>query len=382
MKILFWLLTALLTSIPLLMYLAYSIRRLDTRRQLLLENLFTLFLDDDYMRIRHGRSYHAWKEIRSSEERKKKFELDYFNKDFKAQNGHLDFFPPVALTTVLSGAGWYFVLSHVYPAAGSPELNQLVPETLAWGFVGAFFASVLVIIEEFRTYSLTPGVYYSLMYRLLFSSTAAFLVGQAFKDSFSPMLAFGVGLFPIEQTWNFISDKTAQGLGAAKPEGEKGAGLAAIQGLEDSRDRQKLVSLGITTVQALATADPLLLFFRTTLPIRTVVDLIDKAILYLYIGDKVKELRTHGINGMIELVGLVKLIDKTTAFASGLAPGGGNEFSKLFEEVNAVQLIKDVAKGLGQSEDELKAFMYNMYYDPVLIFIYEVWGRYGQPSPT
>jgi hypothetical protein len=40
-----------------------------------------------------------------------------------------------------------------------------------------------------------------------------------------------------------------------------------------------------------------------------------------------------------------------------------------------------VAKSLGQSEDELKAFMYNMYYDPVLIFIYEVWGRYGQPSP-
>ena len=64
---------------------------------------------------------------------KKKFELDYFNKDFKAQNGHQEFFPPVALTTVLSGAGWYFVLSRVYPAAGSPELKQLVPETLAWG---------------------------------------------------------------------------------------------------------------------------------------------------------------------------------------------------------------------------------------------------------
>jgi hypothetical protein len=122
------------------------------------------------------------------------------------------------------------VLSHVYPAAGSPELSRLVPETLAWGFVGAFFASVLAIIEEFHTYNLTPGVYYSLMFRLLFSSTAAFLVGQAVKDSFSPVLAFGVGLFPIEQTWNFISDKTAQGLGAAKPEGEKGAGLAAITG--------------------------------------------------------------------------------------------------------------------------------------------------------
>jgi len=48
--------------------------------------------------------------------------------------------------------------------------------------------------------------------------------------------------------------------------------------------------------------------------------------------------------------------------------------------VNAVQLIKEVAKILGQSEDELKAFIYNMYYDPVVLFNYEVWGRYGRPE--
>ena len=49
----------------------------------------------------------------------------------------------------------------------------MVPETLGRGFVGAFFASVLAIIEEFHTYSLTPGVYYSLMYRLLFQFALA-----------------------------------------------------------------------------------------------------------------------------------------------------------------------------------------------------------------
>jgi hypothetical protein len=49
----------------------------------------------------------------------------------------------------------------------------VVPETLGRGFVGAFFASVLAIIEEFHTYSLTPGVYYSLMYRLLFQFALA-----------------------------------------------------------------------------------------------------------------------------------------------------------------------------------------------------------------
>jgi hypothetical protein len=259
------------------------------------------------------------------------------------------------------------------------ELTQF-PETLAWGFVGAFFASLLAIIEGFREYSLSAGMYYSLSYRLLFSSTAAFLAGQTLKDSFSPLVAFGVGLLPIEKTWAFISQKTAQAVGTAKAEEEKGANLAAIQGLEDTKSRQSLVVIGITTVQALATADLLVLVSRTTFPIRTVLDLIDKAILYLYIGDKVKELRAHGINGMIELVALANLSEKRSAYAGGLSPAGaGKGFSKFFEQVNAAQLIQDVAKVLGQSEDELKAFIYNMYYDPVLIFIYEVWGRYGLP---
>jgi hypothetical protein len=160
-----------------------------------------------------------------------------------------------------------------------PAWQPLLPLTFVWGFVGAFFASLLSIIDDFRKYSLVPGSFYSLVYRLLFSSTAAFLAGQLFKDSFSPLVAFGIGLFPVEKTWEFITEKTSQALGATKVEGELGADLAAIQGLEDSRNRKKLIDIGITSVQALATADPLLLFFQTTFPMRTVVDMTDKAIL-------------------------------------------------------------------------------------------------------
>jgi hypothetical protein len=46
-------------------------------------------------------------------------------------------------------------------------------------------------------------------------------------------VAFGIGLFPLEKTWDFISQKSAQAVGAAKPERELGGELAAIQGLED-----------------------------------------------------------------------------------------------------------------------------------------------------
>ena len=375
MKVILWLLAALLASIPLIMYLVYSMRRLDTRRQLLLQTLLTLGLDDAYMRIRHGQSYNDWSRL-PADARIIKMESQYFNNDFKAETSHKDYLWPVALMTALSGLGWYFALSHFYPDAGTAQFADLIPASFVWGFVGAFFASLLSIIDEFRKYSLVPGSYYSLIYRLLFSSTAAFLVGRLIsRDAFPFLAAFGIGLFPVEKTWDFITEKTAQLVGAAKPEGELGADLAAVQGLEDSRNRRKLVDIGITSVQSLATADPLFVFFQTTFPIRTVVDMIDKAILYLYIGDKVKELRSHGINGVIELVALAKLIEKSPAYAGGHGPMAAVGFSKFFEQVDAGRLIKDVATVLGQSEDELKAFIYNMYYDPVLMFIYDVWGR-------
>jgi hypothetical protein len=375
MKVFLWLLTALLASIPLVMYLVYSMRRLDTRRQLLLQTLLTLGLDDAYMRLRHGQSYSDWSRL-PAEARIIKMESQYFNNDFKSETSHKDYLWPVSLITVLSGLGWYFALSHFYPDAGTAQFANLIPASFVWGFVGAFLASLLSIIDEFRKYSLVPSTYYSLIYRLLFSSTAAFLVGRLIsRDAFPLLAAFGIGLFPVEKTWDFITEKTAQLVGAAKPEGELGAELGAVQGLEDSRNRRKLVDIGITSVQSLATADPLFVFFQTTFPIRSVVDMIDKAILYLYIGDKVKDLRSHGINGVIELVALAKLIEKSPAYAGGQGPIATVGFSKFFEQVDAVKLIKDVATVLGQSEDELKAFIYNMYYDPVLMFIYDVWGR-------
>ena len=376
MKVVLWLLAALLTAIPLVMYFVYSMRRLDTRRQLLLQTLLTLGLDEEYMKIRHGESYQKWRGLKD-DERISVMETEYFNKDFKAETSHKDYAWPVALMTALGGLGWYFALTH-QPASGLASWD-FIRLPFVWGFVGAYFASLLSIIEEFRKYSLSPAVYYSLSYRLLFSSTAAYLVGLLIsKDSFPSLAAFGIGLFPLQKTWDFITEKTASIVGATKPEGELGGELSVIQGLEDGRNRSKLVEIGITSIQALATADPLFVFFQTTFPIRTVVDMIDKAILYLYIGDKVKELRVHGINGVIELVALARLIEKTPAFQPAGAAGGVSPF---FEQVNGNQLIIDVSKVLGQSEDELKAFIYNMYYDPVVKFIYDVWGRYLDVKP-
>jgi len=181
-----------------------------------------------------------------------------------------------------------------------------------------------------------------------------------------------LGLFPLQQAWNFITEKTTKAVGATPSSGQPGKELAEIQGLADEHNRQKLLDIGIHTIQGLSTADPLLIFFQTTMSLRTVVDLIDKAYLYMYIGDKVVDLRKHGINGVIEMMALGNLADNKASL-SALKLGWADK--SLLRSIDQDQLIKDIAKDIGQSKDELRAFIYALQRDPLVTFINDIWGR-------
>jgi hypothetical protein len=369
MSYLLWFVMFLLAIIPAVTCFVYYHQRLGTRRDLLKETLISLQLEDAYMCMRHG-------EIPESE-RKEKFDKSFEN-DFRAGLSPNDYFWPVTLVTVIGLVGWFLTFSRVYPSfTGFFDASSFLPDYFAYGFAGAFFAGVLTVFDEFRMFNLDPNVYYSATYRMLFSSTAAYLAAQVFKDTFSPLVAFGIGLFPIQTTWKFITDKTAQAMGTASKEGELGAALANIQGLEDQRSRKKLLDVDISTVQALATADPLWLFLQTTFPLRTIIDMIDKAILYLYLGDTVTKLRTHGINGVIELIALVPLANRQVAYGKIDSKSNADTF---FDGCDPNKLVENLRGVLGLESDELKAFIYNLYYDPLVRLLYDTWGRYLNPQ--
>ncbi len=369
MKYLLWFLALVLAATPAGVYLVYYYRRLQTRLDLLKQTLLSLGLEDAYVRTRHGETYEEW---RKSEKKLEGF-TDYFDSDFRVGFSHKDYLWPVTLFTVFTGIGWFLTFSVAYePFTNVNGAHSFLPAAFAYGFVGAWCASLLTIFGEFRKFNLDPAIYYSVTFRILFSSTAAYIAGQMMKEDFSAPTAFGVGLFPVENTWRFITEKAAEKVGAAKPGPDVGAELANIQGLEDQPNRQKLLDIGISTVQGLATYDPLLLFFQTTFPLRTVVDIIDKAILYLYIGETVKELRQRGINGVIELVALARLAEQKPAYAGSAATA----FSPFYSKIQIDTLIADVAAVMKQTPDQLKAFIYNLDYDPMVCFIYDIWGRY------
>jgi hypothetical protein len=327
-------------------------------------------LEEAYMERRHVQKFEEWKHL-PDKSRMHAFENNYFNEDFHADTAVRDYALPVLLFTILSFLGWLFVLHRLASGMSLIQVPQSVfPDAWAFGFVGAYLACLLTFFDGFRQYDLDPSVYNFASCRLILNSLAAYLVSFVVKDNFTPLIAFGVGLFPIQQTLSFITEKTGKALGATASS-RPGEELAKIQGLEDENNRQKLVDIGIPTVQALSTADPLLIFFRTTMPLRTVVDLIDKACLYTYIGDKVVDLRKHGINGVIEMMALGKMADK----ASAPAAQGGLADNSLFKSIDQDKLIEDIAADIGQSTNELRTFIYTLYNDPLVTFIAYVWGQ-------
>jgi hypothetical protein len=368
-----WVLFFLFGVLPGAIGFVYYHRRLGTRRTLLLQTILSMGLDDAYMRMRHGQQHKEWSNLPDEKSRMQAFEANHFNEDFRAGTAAQDYVLPVLLFTILTFLGWLFVFHRLAPGMSPILVPQPVfPDAWAFGFVGAYLGCLLTLVDAFRQYDLDPSVYYAASYRLMFNSFAAYLVSFVVKDTFTPLIAFGVGVFPLQQAWNFITDKTTKTLGATPSSGQPGEELAKIQGLEDEHNRQKLLDVGIHTIQGLSTADPLLIFFQTTMSLRTVVDLIDKAYLYMYIGDKVVDLRKHGINGVIEMMALGKVIaDK----ASLPVLKGDLADHSLLQSINQDHLISDIARDIGQSEDELRTFIYALRRDPLVTFINDIWGR-------
>jgi hypothetical protein len=227
MSNLLWFAIGLLSIMPAVTCLVYFRFRLRTRKEQLRQTLISMQLEVAYMTARHGDV--------APDKRKVEFNAK-FNGEFNAGLG-ITYVWPVALTTVLTFLGWFLTLSRVYSLSSISVAKEFLPTAAALGFAGAFAASLLTVFDDFNHFNLEPRTYYGITYRLLFSSTAACLLvmaiklfpgGDKFDDKGGPLLAFGIGLFPVEKTWKVITDWAAKWTGTSGDVKETGIALETI----------------------------------------------------------------------------------------------------------------------------------------------------------
>ncbi len=230
---------------------------------------------------------------------------------------------PVVIATAAISIGWLLTLPlPSYSSAVDHDLlvhDYLRPHErpIVFAFLGAYFFALNLVFRGYVRGDLRPKTYSQITVRILLSFVLAFVLGQAF-DTSNPLVlvvAFLGGLVP--ETILVRLRESARHVGLSGPARGQADGLEALveqqpltelEGI-DVYDRARLEEEGVTNVEALAHHDLVELMLRTRIPVSRLVDWVDQAILYLYLGGRTREgrqarlvMRQNGIRTATDLV--------------------------------------------------------------------------------
>lgn len=242
-------------------------------------------------------------------------------------------------------------------------LAKSAPVTLSLGFAGAYVLSLYDTLRRCRTADLSAYSLHFTWVHMVLASILAPLICQAFQPAVAAPIAFGLGLFPIKDTVDFVRQTTKKRLAiSVTPDTVTGPPLSLIQGL-NKEVIDRLEEEGISSTVELAYYDPIKLLFKTNFQWAWVIDVVDQAILINYLGDKIDALRPVGIRGAIEMTVLGEPVD-----------GGGTA------EKRGDQVVAMVAKRLGATEAEARNLGDNLYEDGQVDLIWQLYKPYEGQS--
>ena len=259
----------------------------------------------------------------------------------------------VLLILVWSGAPMHL------PADIANRIRDLPQATTVMaGLAGAFCWGLYDVLRRFEAVDLSPCALHSIWLRMLVTSVLAPMLSGAFTESLRPGIAFAIGLFPTKELFDFARGQARKHLNmtmSAQP--AELPNLHKLQGLSEGMV-DRLLDQGIESVAQLATADPIKLLLRTNIEWKTILDVIDEAILFNYFDDDVSKLRPFGIRGAIELASI----------QDALADNDVNERQK------AEGLVSNIASALQKPESAIKNAILNAHEDVQVDFLWNLWG--------
>ncbi len=180
------------------------------------------------------------------------------------------------------------------------------PTVAIVAFAGAYIFIHYDMIGRFSTINLRPAIMYKSWLRLLIAGILGYLVSYTFTSySLQLITAFAIGTIPFNRLPDLVqrmANLTVKNVPGDQPN------LHKLQGLtEDVIDR--LEEEGIITTQHLALFDPISLLLKTNFQWTIILDMINQAVLYVFIGDKIEQLRTFGIRSATEITNIRLLLN-------------------------------------------------------------------------
>lgn len=284
---------------------------------------------------------------------------------FYRKYGRSRYYFPLWVNAILSGLFFLIVLVWVkapmrIPADLSDTVRRLPLATIA-GLAGAFIWGLYDVLRRFETVDLSPEALHSIWLRMLTASIIAPMASAPFTESLRPTVAFAIGLFPTKEVLDFVKGQARKQMGmtlSAQP--AEPPTLHKLQGLSEGMI-DRLLSEDIESAYQLATADPVKLLLNTNVEWKTILDLIDEAILFSYFDEGISSLRFFGIRGAIELASIQERLDGDDSMV----------------RQQAEDLINSIATALGRPVPAIRNAVRNAYEDITVDFLWNLWGDIG-----
>jgi hypothetical protein len=342
--------------IPLIS-LSYLLLRLPARRKQLTNFFKTRDILPKYLAVRGHLperspdiSDEAWNKI-LADEFDRVFDLE-LNQEYSPALYRV---PLLMACAVSVGAAIFLVTAGVH----APILNH-VATPVYFAVLGAFIWSLWTLITRYTQNDLMPSTFWRILLGYLLAIAYGLLAKTIFNEAFANVGTFVLATVPYSESLAFVRSRVGSFGFQATASGDR-AGLAAIQGL-DADTISALEDLGVHNIQQLAYSDLLRLLIKSNFNLGVLVDWMDQAFLYNYVGTKIDALRLRGIRGAIEMATL-----------DAEENGAPHEF------------LTSTAAALGVTVDELKNLIHNLYEDVQLDLIWEIWDvmpKNPRPAPT
>lgn len=281
-----------------------------------------------------------------------------FRADFDKWYGRRYYiFPVLGLAVLTAVCGWWGCVDLWDWTSGlrTPEsMRGLVAAALA----GAFVWVISDEIDRLRRRDFTSFDVYYYVFRILISIPFGWaLTRLEVTLQVGIPVAFFLGAFPTSTLFRAARRIANQQLKLGE---DAVAGKLELESLQSvGKDvAERFRDEGIFTITQLAYADPLDLTIRVNFDFSYVVDCVSQALLWIYLGDKTKDLQSYSLRGAQEVA----------YFYSGLtkSPPAPNSLAALQEMATAK---------LSMGKEALQCTLGQVAEDPYTIFLCKIWAE-------
>jgi hypothetical protein len=282
-----------------------------------------------------------------------------FQKDFGRAYGRRWYITPLTLLGVFSALGLWGTAGtlKVWVKAVDPARTFTIDAIALGAFLGGLTWVLSDHFERFRNRDFTSYDVYTAVLRLLISVPLGYSLATFGNEKLQIAIAFLLGAFPTSTIFTIARRLGSKQLGLADDalNPSKQSELEKLQSVGTST-AERFRDEGISSIVALAWANPIDLTIRTNLPFSYVMDCVSQALLWIYLQDDVQKLFVISIRGAKEVYWLMHANPAETQTA-----------------------LVEIAKRLGVEEATLYAMFREVYYDASTQFIVKAWPGVSRP---